>query len=939
MKKHILVGWVVSCGLSFGIISKGMAQTETAYSKNTQTPGSDSVVHIAYKTVDRRDLPGAVSVLNPPQYLDRHYGTYPLEGTAAFVGGSDLWNIGAPLVLIDGVPRSLGDITSNEIEQISFLKGANAVVLYGSRAANGVILITTKRGLPGASQINVRVNSGINVPKSYPDFLGSAEYMTYYNQALKNDGLPVLYADTTIARYAAHTNPYRYPDIDYFSSDYLRKVFNTYSANAEFSSGTERARFYALAGFQNQNSLLNFGEGRNERNTRLNLRGNIDLKLNDFISTYVNVSAVFYTNRNALGNYWQRADSIQPHWFAPLIPISSIAAGSKNAQALASGSRNIIDGRYLLGGTQQYLTNPISDVYAAGYNISTSRQFQYTSGIDVDLKNVLKGLSFHGQVSIDYSNRYNESVNNTYSIYVPAWNNAVAFDSVTQLTRYNKDSKPGTQNLSNTWSDQLIDFNIHVDYVNTFQKKHNLSVILVADGLRRRQTGDYQYRTNANAGLQLGYNYDHKYYADFSGAVVNSTKLPAGKRVAFSPTVSLGWLLSEEDFLQGSGVVDRLKVTASAGIINTDLDFAVNSYYLYNAVYSSTAWFSWADGTYTNRATTISRGENPNLTYAKRKEVNVSIEGSLFKRKIEFLASLFFIKKDGIPVQNYSLYPGYFFTVFPETSFVPYANFAANRYRGIDFQLNFHESVGAVKLTIGAAGTYVATKALKRDELFTDPYRNRAGKPVDAIFGLQSQGFFADQNDIDKHESQKFGTVKPGDIRYIDQNGDKVIDEKDEVMIGRWGSPFTCGLNVTAQWKDFTLFVLGTGSFGGTGIRNGDYYWVTGAVKYSEVVRNSWTENTKHSATYPRLTTLGSGNNFRNSDFWVYSTDRFNISKVQLTWSFPKKILKESFVKGLSIYVSGSDLLTIAKNRAIMELNIGSMPQTRFYNFGVKGEF
>jgi TonB-dependent SusC/RagA subfamily outer membrane receptor len=392
MKKNILVAMVVACALSVGVMHEAVAQTATN-PNNLQIAGGDSLVHLAYRTVDKKDLPGAVSILNPPQYLDKHYGTYPLEGSAAFVGGSNLWNMGAALVLIDGVPRSINDITANEIEQISFLKGANAIVLYGSRAANGVILITTKRGKSGVAMINVRANSGINVAKSYPDFLGSAEYMGYYNQALQNDGLPALYADSTIARYADHSNPYRYPDVDYFSSEYLRKLYNTYSANAEFSSGTERARFYALAGFQNQNSLLNFGEGKNEHNTRLNLRGNIDLKLNEFISTYVNVSTVFYTNRNAMGNYWQRADSLQPHRFAPLIPISAVAAGSKDAQTLVKGSRNVIDGRYLLGGTQQFLTNPISDVYAAGYNKFTSRQFQYTSGIDVDLRNVMKGLT------------------------------------------------------------------------------------------------------------------------------------------------------------------------------------------------------------------------------------------------------------------------------------------------------------------------------------------------------------------------------------------------------------------------------------------------------------------------------------------------------------------------------------------------------------------
>lgn len=925
---------LVSCGLCLGFILGAVAQTTET---EPDTANIDSLVHVAYGTVSFRDLAGAISILNPSSYLEKHYGTYPLDGTEAFIGGSNLWNIGSALVLIDGVPRSLVDITSNEIEQISFLKGASAVVLYGSRAANGVILITSKRGKAGDRQSRIRANAGINVPKSYPEYLGSAEYMTYYNQASKNDGLAPLYDDATISNYASGSNRYRYPDVNYYSSDYLRKVYNTYSGNGEFSGGNDRARFYAFAGFESQNSLLNIGEGKNEQNSRFNIRGNIDLKLNNAISAYINVSTVFANRRTALGSYWGQAAVIQPQRFAPLIPISLIEANAKEAQAFAKGSRNIIDGKYLLGGTLQYLTNPIADAYAGGYNIFTSRQFQYTSGIDVDLKNTLKGLSFHGQVSIDYSNAYDQSLNNTYAVYAPTWNSAA--DSIISFTSYNIDRKTGIQNLTNTFSDQLIDFNFHVDYKNTFNEKHNVSAILLASGLHRRMTGDYQYRTNSNLGLQLSYNYDHKYYADFSGAVVNSTKLAANKRVAFSPTVSLGWLLSEEGFLKNSEVVDRLKLTASAGIINTDQDFDVRNYYLYNAVYSSTAFFSWADGTFTNRATTVSRGANLNLSYAKRKEVNLGLDGALFKNKLDFRGSVFLIKKDGIPLQSFTQYPSYFFTNFPETSFVPYTNFDANSYKGADIQFNFHEKLGDAKLTIGLAGTYVTTKALKRDELYVDQYRNRVGKPVDAIFGLVSEGFFTSQNDINGHASQRFGVTKPGDIKYKDQNQDGLIDDRDEVMIGRWISPFTGGLNITAEVKDFTLFVLATGSFGGTAIKSDSYYWVSGATKYSAVVRDAWTEETKNTATYPRLSTLGSNNNFRNSDFWSYSTDRINIAKVQLTYSFPGRVLKNSFVKGLNIYASGSNLLTIAKNREVMELNIGITPQTRFYNLGVKADF
>jgi len=925
--KLIRIGMIL-CGLSIGFFSEVAGQTTDI--KKSIISGNDSLVHVAYGTVAKKDVIGAISVLNPSEYLDKNYGTNALEGIDALVGGSNLWNQGTALVLIDGVPGAITDVITTEIDQITYLKGANAIVLYGNRAANGVILITTKRGKIGEIKKNIRVNAGVNVVKSYPDYLGSADYMTYFNQASANDGLSAKYNAATISNSASHSNPYLYPDVNYYSSDNVRKLYNTYSANGEFSGGTQRARFYALVGYQTQNSLINFGEGKNDNTSRLNVRGNIDLKLNDVISTYVNVSTVFNNSRVPQGDYWANSTTMHPDYFSPLIPVNMV---SGNATTIANSK--IINGGYLLGGTQQYLTNPIADVYAAGYKNNSNRTFQYSSGIDVDLKNALKGLSFHGQLGIDYANSYTDSVNYTYAIYVPTWNSNG--NSITNLTTYNKDAHDGNHYIGHALNSQVFDFNVHLDYVNTFEQKHNVSAMLVASGTMARQTGDFQYRTNSNLGLQLGYNYDHKYYADFSGAIVNSTKLAASNRVAFSPTLSLGWLLSGENFLKGSDVVNRLKLTGSAGVVNTDLDFT--DYYLYNALYSSSYGSSWHDGVYNNTATSILRVANSNLTYAKRKELNFGLEGSLFKNRLNAQATAFVIRKDGIPVQATSLYPSYFSTSYPTSSFVPYVNFGANRYQGFDVQLSYREKVGDVNLTIGATGTYVTSKALKVDEFYTDKYRDRAGKPVDAIFGLQAEGLFSDQNEINNSPTQKFSTVKPGDIKYKDQNGDGVIDEKDEVMIGRWNSPFTCGLNLAAQWKDFTLFVLGTGQVGGTGIKSSNYYWVYGSEKYSAVVRDSWTEATKNTATYPELTTLSSANNFRYSSFWAYSTDRFSISKIQLTYTLPKSLLHSSVFKNVNVYCSGNDLLMIAKNRQLMELNIGTAPQTRFYNVGIKAEF
>ena len=156
---------------------------------------------------------------------------------------------------------------------------------------------------------------------------------------------------------------------------------------------------------------------------------------------------------------------------------------------------------------------------------------------------------------------------------------------------------------------------------------------------------------------------------------------------------------------------------------------------------------------------------------------------------------------------------------------------------------------------------------------------------------------------------------------------------------GWYGSPFTLGINFTAKWKNFTLFALGTGGFGGHAFKSSSYYWVYGDGKYSEVVRGRWTPETAATATYPRLTTLDGNNNFRNSTFWLYKTNRFDLAKVQLTYDFPKRLLQKTFLKEASVYVSGSNLLTISKERELMEMNVGSAPQTRFYNLGVKVTF
>ncbi|MDR6568751.1 SusC/RagA family TonB-linked outer membrane protein [Chitinophaga ginsengisegetis] len=905
----------------------------------------DERVQVAFRKVDRKDLPGGISAVDVASQMKLNYMTYSLENMDGWVNGfngNSMWGMGSYLLVIDGVPREAGNVMPTEIEQISFLKGVNAVALYGSRAAKGVVYITTKRGKPGNQRIDIRANAGVNVPKAYPHYLGSAEYMTLYNEARRNDGLAELYSPETIYNYAAGKNPYRYPNVDYYSDKYLKNAFGRYDVTAEISGGNDKARYYTNIGYQTNGSLLNFGEAvNNGKSDRLNLRGNVDVNLNQYISCNVDAAAIFYTGRGVNTNYWESAATLRPHRFAPLIPLDMIETTDEASNVFVKNSNHIIDGKYLLGGTQLDQTNPFAAIYAGGNNRYISRQFQFNTGVNADLRNLLKGLSFRSTFAVDYNTSYNLAFNNTYAVYAPTWNNYSGVDLISSLTQYGQDATSGVQNVSNSWYRQTIAASGQFNYVNTIGNRHHLSAVLLVNGFQQSESAVYHRVSNANLGLQLGYNLSRTYYIDFSSAVVHSAKLPEGNRTAFSPTVSLGWRLSNEPFMRGVRGVDDLRLTASAGVLHTDLD--IDNYYLYQGVYTNTqgSWFGWKDGTGV-QATESRRGANPDMRFPKREEISIGLEGSFFHNLIKLDGNFFLNKITGNIIQPNVLFPSYFTTGWPVSSFIPYINYNDDKRMGVDFNLSLNKKLSAINYSIGLVGTYYKTTATKRAETYEDNYQYRQGRPLDAIWGLQHQGFFQDADDIKNSPSQTFGQVKPGDIKYKDQNGDGVIDTRDEVYLGRggwFGSPLTLGVNVSVKWKQFSFFALGQGRFGSYGMKNSSWFWVDGEDKYSEVVRDRWTPETAGSAKYPRLTTFNSDNNFRNSDFWLYKANRIDLAKVQISYDMSDLIGNKKIVKEMGVYVSGFNLLTLSAERKLMEMNIGSAPQTRLYNLGVKAMF
>ncbi len=917
------------------VVSQELAQSGISLKATPFMMGEKDNVKVAFGTVKKADLLGDVTVIKPSEFINYDNTLYVPDAitgrVAGMFGSNNIRGLGDAMVVLDGIPRysKISDINLNmeEIDQITVLKDAGAVALYGTQARNGVILITTKRGKAYKRDINVSVQYGIAKPKALPQYLGSADYMELYNEAATNDGLPIKYDAATIANYR-NGNPYRYPSVDYYSSDYL-KPFRTYSnAITEFSGGNENTQFYANMGWGSNGSLLDFGQGKNASSNRFNARANVDFKITDFIKSNVDIAGIFNFSKTPKGNYYSDASILRPYLFSPLLPFDLMERNNAGLQALVKARKNQVDDQYLLGGTQQNQTTPFADVYAGGINQPVNRTMQFNNGIDVDLGMLTKGLSLKTNMSFDFYNSYNQNIANTYSIYQPVW--SATADSITGLTKYGIDARPGTQNVSAPDFLRRIGFFGQIDYKRSFGS-HNLDATLLGFANTIKLKGTLQPDKNTHLGLRLAYNNNNKYYADFSSAYISSNQLPEGNRGAFSPTLSLGWVISKESFLADTRNIDYLKLKASAGVINTDL--SLGGFYYYESVYGPQGSFSWSDGAWSNGGVGSTRGANSNLGFEQRQELNLGLEGQFFNRSVVVDANIFSTRIANRYTRRVTQYPSYY------SDFIPWDNYDTDGYKGAELGITYSKMVGDFGFDLGATAMYWSSQVIRKDEIYSEDYLYRKGKPVDSFFGYVAEGLFRDAADISDHAFQTFGVVRPGDIKYKDQNGDGVIDSNDQVKIGRWLPPFSYGLSLRLTWKNFSLFALGTGLNGSDAWLSGSYYRPDGDNKYSVIARERWTPATSSTAKYPRLSSQTNTNNNQNSTFWQYANNSFSLNRIQLTYEMPGSISNKLAMKNLNIYVSGSGIGTISKQNDVRYLTVGGEPQYRYFTLGLRSIF
>ncbi|MDD4922839.1 MAG: SusC/RagA family TonB-linked outer membrane protein, partial [Bacteroidales bacterium] len=778
-----------------------------------------NMVNIAFGKVRKKEVIAAVSVIDPKKMKKTDGTEYFYDALTAKVpgllGNNNLRGLGSALIVVDGIPRDPSNLNLSEIDQISVLKDGNASMLWGSQAQNGVIQITTKRGTAFKRKVEVSVEQGFSKPVALPKYLGSAEYFTLYNEARVNDGLTASRSESTIALYADSSNHYRYPNVDYYSSEYLKELRPTTSVLTQFSGGNATTQYYANVGWNRKGTLYNLGKAADMSSNRFNMRANVNFKVNEYIKSSVDAVIVFDMNKNPNGNFWSDASTLHPDYYSPLLPISAV----KNTPGLAAqlGTAKQINNGYILGGTAQYASNPYGNMFLSGNVTNNQRNASINNSIEFDLRNITPGLKFRTYLSFDVYNRYNVQVTNQYAVYTPTWDSS---DSISALTMVGTDATSGVQNMpvSSMYFERRIGTYAMFDYAKTIGKDHTIAATLLGYWDKFRQDAVLIDQKDAHLGLRVTYDYKKKYFADFSSTYTNGFRLMPGKRGGYAPSLALAWILSEEDFMKDSKQVDYLKLRGSASIQNLDLNNLGTEWRPYEESFMmSGSYYNYADGTRQTQGVTIMRSANPNLTFEKMKSVNLGIEGSFFNRLLSVDANVFTQRWTGQVVRQSSTYSSFL------GSYYPYENYNETGYYGGELGLTLAKSIGKFSFQLGSNLLYATSKVLKKSELWGNDYQYRQGKSVDGIYGLEALGLFQDVTEIANSPVQKYSEAKPGDIKYKDQNDDHMIDANDQVRIGNSQARFSYGLNLLLKYGNLSLMATGDGRSGYQYLQRGEY--------------------------------------------------------------------------------------------------------------------
>ena len=836
-------------------------------------------------------VPNIANMLNGqiPGLVVQQWGCEPgADSPAMNARGVNTYGSGTGLfIVIDGFQSTeayFQQLTPQEIESITLLKDASATAIYGSKGANGVLLITTKRGTSDKIKINFSIQSGFQQPLRLPEFLGAYDYATLYNEALVNDGKSPFYTPMDLEAYKTGNDPIFHPDVDWYGT-ILRKAAPITNYNFTASGSNEYFRYFVLLNVLDDRSLYrkagNVSDfSKNGTYTRYNFRTNIDVKLSKRLQGAVTLGGTIEdktnpgTSENTSGMF-DLMSSIAPNAFPVYVSTG------------------------MYGGNSMY-SNPLGDLMQTGYTSYNGRSLQAIFQLKGDLGFIIPGLSVNGAVGFNtYFKSYSKK-SRQYARYSVDRDNA---DEIIYTTYGQNTSLAGDESSSSQWRDYSLQASLN--YNRTFNGLHNIDAIYLGSYNDYVVTGtDLSYKNIAMGG-RVTYSYDKRYIGEFSFGYNGTENFPKGHRFGFFPAGSLGWILSNEAFLKGNPILNYLKLRASYGIVGNDNIGGIR--YMFDQYYDG---YGYHLGNSNNVQDGLVQGKlaNPDVTWEKEKKFNVGFEATLVN-KIDVSFDYFIQKRSNILSQPYRTVPDYLGISRTDINIGKVDN------KGLETSIRYNE-IGKKDLTyfVETSFWYAKNKVVYNAEAIQEnEYLYGTGRIVGQPFVLEAIGFFKDEDDILKSPTQTFTDVRPGDIKYKDQNKDGKIDSNDYYPIGYTSMPqITLGLHGGITFKGFDMDIFFQGAANRTVYCGGKYYHAfQNDAKVSSIALGRWTPETAETATYPRLSSENNLNNYQASSFWQKNGNFLKLRSLEIGYTLPFQLSRKINLEKVRIFANRTNLFSL----------------------------
>ena len=898
-------------------------------------------------------------------------------------------NSAEPLVLVDGVERPFSQLDPNEIESISVLKDASATAVFGVRGANGVILVTTKRGEVGKASVTASASAAMQTISQFIDFADSYTYGQMWNYTAITDALPVEqwpgtvkiadytpYADNGIRfsqdvmeHFRTGDMPTTFPNTDWIDYIMNDKAWQE-QANVNVSGGTEKVRYFVSAGILNQNSLLKtFSNNKNETfdYQRLNYRANLDIEVSKNSQLSLTLGGRMQ-DRNTMGG----GEGFLFRYLQGATPYAGIGVDEQG--------RHIVSDANIVG---PFDRDALSNYYDLGYENQSTNALNFDIQYKLDLGFLVKGLDFKVKASYNSeytAQKYRQNGYGTGLTYI-----ATLLDGKEVLRKENvtwpipySEGKWGSRNW---YAEASFNYNRRIG-------KHNIGGLLLYNQSKSYYPWDsdgsiYQSIPKGYVGLvgRVTYDYDTKYLLDLNIGYNGSENFAPGRRYGTFPSVSVGWIPSQEQWWAPmKNAISYLKFRASYGLVGNDSTNGARFLYLPGTWQFYNGSMTWnpqdrganfgVNGNWLPAVKELTAG-NPNVTWETATKINLGVDAGFFKDRLHAYVDFFWEDRRDILVSNASTLPAV--TSLPAN----YVNEGRVKNHGFEVSLNWEQKFGDFRYSISPNFAFARNKVIEMLEV--PPmyeYLSRTGLPVGQRFGYDLFEFYeptvyskdydpssdlpnekvespgSESRYFDKYGKEmpdQVSAIKPGDCVYVDLNGDGIIDANDQKPLGYTDNPeITYSVNFNFQWKglDFTMLWIGAEHVSRT--LNGYFRDQFGSTNTSALTQwvadNSWTEDNTN-AILPRISFTNRVHNNRDSQAWVIDSRYVRLKNVEVGYTFTPKN-SGSFFNYIRVYASGNNLLTFADFKGNDPEAPGSgldygvrYPMTRLFNLGAQFNF